>query len=111
MDLRLADVWVNYSKRHDFNPMHWHGGVFSFVTWVTIPYDQDEERSGYDCNNPGAAEFSFTIMDVLGQIYDHTVEQKEWTTLFFPANLRHKVHPFFTTDKIRISVAGNLLLV
>jgi hypothetical protein len=111
MDLRLDDVWVNFSKQHDFNPMHWHGGVFSFVIWTAIPYKAEDELAQYQANNPAAGQFSFTVTDVLGEIHDHTVEQREWTTLFFPAKMRHKVTPFYTTDKTRVSLAGNLCLV
>ena len=32
----------------------------------------------------------------------------EGTMLFFPATLRHCVHPFYETDEARISIAGNL---
>lgn len=108
--LRLHDVWVNHHSRHDFNPMHWHGGVFSFVTWVSVPYTVEEEQARFGTNNPVAGQFAFTVTDALGEIHDHVVEQREWTTLFFPAKMRHKVHPYYSTDKIRISISGNLLL-
>ena len=111
MTLQLNDVWVNYQAKHDFNPMHWHAGVFSFVTWIDIPYLMGEEKERYGSNSPAAGEFAFTVTDVLGEIHDQPVEQREWMTLFFPAKLRHRVHPFYTSDKMRISLAGNLDLV
>ena len=111
LSLELDRVWVNYQVKHDFNPMHWHDGVFSFVTWVAIPYDVEQEAGRWDCNNPKAGQFSFTVTDALGEIHDHPVEQREWKTLFFPAKMRHKVHPFYTSDMIRVSISGNLVLV
>ena len=91
--------------------MHWHDGVFSFVIWTAIPYSAEEERAYFPANNPSAGEFAFTVTDVLGEIHDHTVEQREWTALLFPAKMRHKVHPFYTSDKTRVSLSGNLVLV
>ena len=111
LSLALDTAWVNYQVKHDFNPMHWHEGVFSFVTWVDVPYTVDEETKLWKCNNPKAGQFCFTVTDALGEIHDHVVEQREWTTLFFPAKMRHKVHPFYSIDRIRVSVSGNLVLV
>ena len=31
IELRFDDLWVNYMKAGDFNPVHTHGGDFSFV--------------------------------------------------------------------------------
>ena len=31
--------WVNYQKQNEFNPIHNHAGVYSFVIWMKIPYD------------------------------------------------------------------------
>ena len=33
----LNSLWVNFQKKHEFNPMHDHGGVYSFVIWMQIP--------------------------------------------------------------------------
>ena len=111
MDLRLDDVWVNYHHKHDFNPMHWHDGVFSFVTWIKVPYNTEQERDQFVTKYPLAGEFSFTVTDVMGEIHDHVVPQEEWTTLFFPSRMRHKVHPYYSTDEVRVSLSGNLLLM
>ena len=34
--LELGKFWVNYQNKHEFNPYHHHGGVYSFVVWMKI---------------------------------------------------------------------------
>ena len=29
--IKLETTWVNHMKKHEFNPLHRHGGLFSFV--------------------------------------------------------------------------------
>ena len=41
--LRLRDLWVNFQKKHDFNPVHNHKGAVSFVIWMKIPYKHKDE--------------------------------------------------------------------
>ena len=44
-DFLLEELWVNFQKKHEFNPLHVHGGIFSFVIFIKIPYDlHDEEK-------------------------------------------------------------------
>ena len=31
--LELHSLWVNYQSKHEFNPVHIHDGLFSFVIW------------------------------------------------------------------------------
>ena len=109
--LHLHDVWVNHHHKHDFNPMHWHEGVFSYVTWIRVPYTFEDESKQFKTLESSAGQFAFTVTDILGEIHDHIVPQKEWTTLFFPSRMRHKVHPYYTTDEVRVSLSGNLLLM
>ena len=35
----LDRLWVNFQKKNEFNPIHNHSGLYSFVIWVKIPYD------------------------------------------------------------------------
>jgi hypothetical protein len=107
----LKTLWVNFAKKHDFNPLHNHASAFSFVIWVSIPYDLDKELSRYTANNPGASLFKFTYTNSLGKICDHFLyidKTWEWKMAFFPASLKHSVHPFYTSDDYRISIAGNV---
>ena len=58
-----------------------------------------------------AGNFEFEYLDTLGSIVNYAFKlspKLEGTMLFFPAKLRHCVYPFYDTDEVRISIAGNL---
>jgi len=113
----LSRAWVNFQKKHEFNPVHNHTGVFSFVIYLKIPFTKEEESkvfppmsNGYKRNN---SNFFFEYTNSLGQIMMEDLpvyEDYENTMIFFPACMRHGVYPFYTSDDYRISVAGNIEL-
>ena len=108
--------WVNYQKQNEFNPIHNHGGVYSFVIWMKIPYDsskQNQKDIARNSNSPMIGNFEFLFSDTLGKYRDHTYRLSphyEGTMLFFPAELNHQVYPFYDCDEDRISVSGNIRL-
>jgi hypothetical protein len=115
VDLKLGDVWVNFQKKHEFNPPHIHGGIYSFVVWMQIPYSIEDERnapaSKQSCR-PLAGCFEFIYLNVLGNSCSQRIaadKSAEGYVMLFPATLMHAVHPFYTSDEFRISVSGNLV--
>ena len=112
----LNSFWVNYQKQTEFNPLHDHGGVYSFVIWMKIPtrhFDQNKNPIALRSNNPKISTFEFRYLNILGQNSSYTYEmnpEMEGTILFFPAKLLHCVHPFYNCDEDRISISGNILL-
>jgi len=36
-ELNAHDLWVNFMKPGDFNPVHTHGGDYSFVIFLDVP--------------------------------------------------------------------------
>ena len=38
------DNWVNFMKKHEYNPPHFHKGLVSWVIWYQIPYTFEEEK-------------------------------------------------------------------
>ena len=44
-EIELFNLWVNFQKKYEFNPMHVHDGLYSFVIWHKIPYKIDEEKA------------------------------------------------------------------
>ena len=113
-DFKLQRLWVNYQKKYDFNPLHIHSGIFSFVIWVQIPYDLEKERARYVTNENETASFMFQYNTALGGLdtrYLHIDKSWEWKIAFFPARLNHGVNPFYTTDNTRISISGNLYCI
>ena len=113
-ELFLIGSWVNFQKKHEFNPLHNHDGEFSFVIYCKIPYTMEEEQAATsfvakDKNVSG--HFSFQYIDVLGSIVPWTIptdKSFERKIILFPAQMMHSVHPFYSSDEYRISVAGNL---
>ena len=109
----LENVWVNYQKKHEFNPVHYHLGTFSFALWLKIPYNIEDEIKTFPHIKPEeniTANFCFQYTDVLGEICRHSIQaDKNWenSLVFFPAKMRHFVNPFYTNDEYRISVSGN----
>ena len=111
----LGSLWVNFQKENEFNPLHDHGGVFSFVIWMKIPTDWREQHAlpiSANSNTPKASNFEFQFNNMLGGIanYGYKLDKEaEERMLFFPAKLQHTVHPFYNCDKERISISGNIL--
>jgi len=109
----LETAWVNFQKKHEFNPVHNHTGIMSFVIWINIPYNLEEEitkgpGAKSNKNVPGAFEFQYT--SIMGDVCGHTIhvdKSLENALIVFPAKLCHSVYPFYTSDDYRISVSGN----
>ena len=113
-ELYLSKLWVNYQYKHEFNPMHSHLGVISFVIWMKIPTkakDQHNLPIAKNSNSPSASDFSFAYTDILGNIHDYKIQQSpsdNGTMIIFPAGLNHQVYPFYECDEKRISISGNI---
>ena len=112
----LEDLWVNFQKQTEFNPIHTHTGVFSFVIWMKIPTKFEEQKklhiaSGVNSNS--ISNFEIVYSDILGKqiSYVYKMEPKvEGTMLFFPSGLGHTVYPFYNCDEDRVSISGNLMV-
>lgn len=111
----LKDAWVNFQKKYEYNPVHDHSGIFSFVLWLNIPFDREEEdNTPYSRNvHPTAranGKFELLYTNCLGGIEGHRFpidKSFEGVALLFPSTMKHCVYPFYTSDDYRISVSGN----
>ncbi len=112
--LRLLNFWVNSQRQTEFNPTHNHGGVLSFVIWMKIPTNWEEQ---YDIpfikesNTPMASDFQFLYTDIMGNVQGWRAQMSsdaEGTILVFPSTLIHQVYPFYNCDDDRVSISGNL---
>ena len=112
----LHSCWVNFQKKYEFNPVHNHGGLLSFVIWINVPYDMEEERKlspGAKSNFDTAGTFSFLYNDTVGGIKSCVIpvdKNTENNIAIFPSSFQHMVYPFFSSDGYRISVSGNFKL-
>jgi hypothetical protein len=110
----LNRFWVNFQKKYEFNPIHNHTGVFSFVIWMKIPSSFKKECNLpfiKDSNHKSPNTFQLVFSNSLGHISTldyHLEPSHEGTMLFFPAQLNHQVYPFYTSTKNRISISGNI---
>ena len=110
VELLAEDLWVNFMKPGDFNPVHTHGGDYSFVLFLDVPKKLEEEQNAFEGTSvpPGSIMFEFGVN-----------AKPKWATtgnfvlpqtgdfLMFPALLQHWVCPF--KSKItRVSVSGNM---
>ena len=105
--------WVNYQKQGEFNPLHNHSGIYSFVIWLKIPYSCEEQNKENESFSKNRGIFQFSCIDILGNIRFFKYELSkdyEGMMLFFPSELKHQVYPFFDCDEERISVSGNIIL-
>jgi hypothetical protein len=113
--LGLDNYWINFQKKYEFNPPHSHSGVFSFVIWLKIPYDLQQELDYFGDVNQGSktSMFNFLYTDGLGKIKTYNVhvdKNFEGKICMFPSNMLHYVNPFYTSDDYRISLSGNIKL-
>jgi hypothetical protein len=115
------DVWANFQKKYEYNPMHHHSGVLSFVIWCNIPYDTEKERTLPHIKNSnrgigsGGPRFEFIYPDqyVRGGVGNYKLfvdKTYEGKMIIFNAQQSHLVTPFFTSNDYRISVAGNVVV-
>ena len=108
----LDKSWINFQKKHEFNPIHDHQGIFSFIIFMQIPYKLEEEFKVYtDTNGQYTSCLSFLYTDTNGSIVEKLCSVNEsylYKMLMFPAKLKHQVYPFYTSDEERITVSGNI---
>ena len=108
--------WVNYQKQYEFNPLHYHGGLFSFVIFVKIPTHWKEQYAlPISANSiaPHASDFLFVWTEKNSELLTSNFQlspEDEGRILFFPAWLQHMVYPFYGTEEERITISGNIRL-
>jgi hypothetical protein len=109
----VDEMWINFQKKHEFNPLHIHSGIFSFIIFMKIPYNLIDEDKFFPNmkQKPAASRLCFIVTKPNGGICDircNVDESYLHKMLIFPANYNHLVYPFFTSDKERITISGNV---
>lgn len=116
LKLTLNSFWVNYQKKHEFNPFHNHAGIFSFILFIKIPFLMDQEKlisPGLKSNNNKSGKLSFFYLDSdeesgINELCLDVDKTWEKTGLIFKSNVNHMVYPFFSEGE-RVTMSGNLL--
>ena len=116
----LEKLWCNFQKKYEFNPFHFHSGIFSFIFFLKIPYEYDTEMNYFPpCSSSNRGEqnanskLCFFGLDHYGKIKEYILsvdKSFENKLIIFPAELHHLVYPFYTSDDYRITVSGNIKL-
>ena len=112
MELKLKELWLNSMGKGNYQPIHTHAGLFSFVVYVSIPYTLDEEHklnNGIEVakNKNGCTEF---LDPFSNDSVTLPVETKlEQHIALFPSWVTHLVYPF-KSDVRRVTVSGNIYL-
>jgi len=111
----LESLWVNFQRKHEFNPPHDHSGVYSFVIWMQIPTSYAEQKKLPICAESNAdasiSNFGFHYTNSLGrvsQFFYNMEKEAEGYMVMFPSEMKHEVFPFYENDGERISISGNI---
>ena len=112
----LDSMWVNYQKKYEFNPMHKHSGVFSFVIFIKIPYDLKKEDDYFveldkSVHEAHTSRLCFVNQRSDGLIHNTIVnvdKSFEGKMFLFPSMQQHMVYPFYTSNDYRITISGNI---
>lgn len=100
-------MWVNFMKANEYNPVHMHTGILSWVWYLDIP-----EPIRQECYNDvdrtkktrGLIEFVARSFDM-----DNFLFNPKTSDLFmFTSDHLHTVYPFQTEGVTRVSMSGNI---
>jgi hypothetical protein len=112
-----GDGWINFQEKYEYNPIHNHSGVFSYVIWYQIPfYKEDEIKYGAgkgkkpELNQNGEFEFIHYNGESMKSTPLNIDKSMEGYIAIFPSSLHHIVYPFYTSDDYRITISGNVYL-
>jgi len=105
---RLDKLWINYMKANEYNPPHSHNGDLSFVIYLDVPKEIEQEKNEHTHAGAGVIAFDF------GQQMPLSIARIAYSpstsdAIIFPSWLKHHVHSFKSPVE-RISVSGNIFL-
>lgn len=128
-----TESWVNFQRKYEYNPVHFHAGLLSYVVWMRIPYDHENEKRLPFSRDVGSTKTVYEneshLIQSAGQSkaesignfcfvskeynQHHTVimnKGMEGMCTIFPASFSHTVYPFYTSDEERVTIAGNAFI-
>ena len=112
-ELAFSRFWCRASTDGDYQSIHDHQGVFTFVVWLSIPFEGADERKVQAGFRPEASDFVLVYPDTCGQLQKRNFvlgKGAEGKMLFFPSDINHIVYPHYTTKDYRIALAGDIAL-
>ena len=112
IEIAPVDLWVNFMKSGDFNPLHTHGYDLSFVIYLNVPEEITKENQSYQGASAGPGAISFNYTQKAYPEWATTEKHylpKKGDLFIFPALLQHWVAPY-KSNVTRISVSGNIAI-
>ena len=113
-DLTFQKFWANYTGKGEYQALHNHDAIWSFVIWLKLPAVANVEQSVKDAMHPDAGDFILTYSDIIGRTrkvnWKLEKQYNEGHMLLFPSDLYHAVYPLFQTDEKRLSLAGDIVI-
>ena len=113
-DLTFKKFWANYTCKGEYQALHNHDAIWSFVIWLKLPAVANVEQSVKDAMHPDAGDFILTYSDIIGRTrkvnWKLEKQYNEGHMLLFPSDLYHAVYPHFQTDEKRLSLAGDIVI-
>jgi len=110
--LKLKQLWLNSMTAGDYQPVHTHAGLFSFVAYISIPHTTEQE---HDLNH-GVEDYKnlngcteFFNMFGHDNVQMKVSKEIEQTLVLFPAWISHTVYPYRSEGR-RITVSGNIYI-
>ena len=104
----IIQTWIVRQFKHEFNPIHWHGGHISGAGFLKVPEYLGEHAAGkggkiFQGGNlnfiDGSHRFmSNSVLKIIPKVGDF---------YFFPHYLMHTVYPFKGTGEERRSISFN----
>ena len=76
----MENWWVNYQKAGDFNPLHKHTGIYSFVIWLKVPTDSKEQNDlpiGQNRNGNVISDFEISYTDISGRMRSYVYKMSK----------------------------------
>jgi len=110
VEIQAIDLWINFMKAGEFNPLHTHGYDLSFVTYLNVPEEISQENQKFEGLGAGPGNITFQFTQRAKPEWATTGKSylpKKGDLFIFPALLQHWVAPY-KSDVTRISVSGNL---
>ena len=113
-DLTFQKFWANYTGKGEYQALHNHDAIWSFVIWLKLPAVANDEHSVKEAMHPDAGDFILTYSDIIGRTrkvnWKLEKQYNEGHMLLFPSDLYHAVYPHFQTDEKRLSLAGDIVI-
>jgi len=109
----LGELWVNYMQKNEFNPLHHHSGIFSFVLFIDTKMNfkkEDLQTHVKDANNKLPGRFAFYWPEYISTLGERQLDvDKKWEGrgLLFRSDTSHTVYPFSVSKGPRITISGN----